>query len=135
MRGTFWTGLMLGLLVGIGLGLVGARLGLVERWASWRAPAVPLQPAVTVSPGGLRLTNRDRFDWEGVELVLNARAPGEGYTLYVTRLQAGAQIELPLARFTAPDQQPFDPRTTKAFLLSLRANTPQGRGAWSGRLD
>jgi hypothetical protein len=68
-------------------------------------------------------------------LALNARAPGEGYTLDLPHLAAGALVELELTRFTARDGSSFTPHTAKAFLLSLEADTPHGRGVWSGRID
>ena len=133
MRAPFWAGLLLGLLMGAGLVLTGPRG--VERLARWRAPAVELHPAVAVQNLTLRLTNTDSFAWENVQLVLNARVPGEGYTVHLAHLPAGALVELALTRFTAREGLSFDPRTAKAFLLSLEADTPQGRGVWSGRID
>ena len=133
MQISFWAGLLLGLLVGAGLGLTGPRV--VERLARGQAPAVALHPAIAVQPRTVRLTNGDSFGWKNVQLVLNARAPGEGYTLHLAHLAAGALVELELTRFTARDGSAFDPRTAKAFLLSLEADTPHGRGAWSGRID
>ena len=133
MRESFWGGLALGLLVGAGLVLAGPWL--IERLAHWRAPVVDLHPVVAVQTSTLRLTNRDIFEWKDVRLVLNARAAHEGYTFRLTRVPAETQVEFALASFTTSDGHPFDPRTTKAFLLSLEAETPQGRGVWSGRLD
>lgn len=133
MRVPFWAGFLLGLLVGAGLVFAGPRV--VERLARWRAPAVALHPAVAVQRLTLRLTNQDSFGWKNVRLALNARAPGDGYTLHLPHLAAGALVELELTRFTARDGFSFDPRTAKAFLLSLEAETPHGRGAWSGRID
>nr|MDQ3830225.1 hypothetical protein [Candidatus Tectomicrobia bacterium] len=60
---------------------------------------------------------------------------GEGYTLDLAHLAAGAVVELELTRFTAREGFSFDPRTAKAFLLSLEADTPHGRGVWSGCID
>jgi hypothetical protein len=133
MQISFWAGLLLGLLVGAGLVLTGPRV--VERLARWRAPAVALHPAVALQHRTLRLTNTDGFAWQQVQLVLNARAPGEGYTLHLAHLAAGALVELKLTRFTAREGFSFDPHTAKAFLLSLEADTPHGRGVWSGRID
>jgi hypothetical protein len=133
MRERFWRGFVLGLLVGAGLVL--AAPWLAERQADWRVPVVALHPEVAAHNVGLRLTNRDRFGWENVQLRLNGRAPEEGYAFHLARLPAGAQVEFALVSFTAPDGAPFDPRTTKGFLLSLWAETPQGQGAWSGRID
>jgi hypothetical protein len=133
MRAPFWAGLLLGLLVGAGLMFTGPRV--VERLARWRAPAVALHPAVAVQHRTIRLTNTDSFAWQQVKLVLNARVPGDGYTLDLPHLAAGALVELELTRFTARDGSSFDPRTAKAFLLSLEADTPHGRGVWSGRID
>ncbi len=133
MQGSFWAGLLLGLLVGAGLGLTGPRV--VERLARGRPPAVELYPAVAVQHQTLWLTNTDGFGWKSVQLVLNARAPGDGYTLHLADLAAGARVELALTRFTARDGSAFDPRTAKAFLLALEADAPHGRGAWSGRID
>jgi hypothetical protein len=133
MRLSFWGGVMLGLLVGAGLVL--AVPSLAERVASWRAPRVDLHPAVVVKPSTLQLTNTDRFGWTHVQLELNASAPGAGYTFHLAGLPEGGQVEFSLTSFTTATGQAFDPRTTKAFLLSLRAKTPQGRGMWSGRLD
>jgi hypothetical protein len=106
-----------------------------ERLASWWAPLVDLHPAVAVHSSTLRLTNTDPFGWTQVQLRLNAPAPNEGYAFSLTTLPARQQVELTLASFTTAKGEAFDPRTTKAFLLLLRAQTPQGRGMWSGRLD
>jgi hypothetical protein len=70
-----------------------------------------------------------------VRLVLNGRESDEGYTARLAHLPEGARVDLALASFTRGDGHPFDPRTTKAFLVSLQAKTPQGRGTWTGRLD
>jgi hypothetical protein len=133
MQPSFWAGLLVGLLVGAGLTLEAPRV--VERVARWRAPVVALRPAVAVQHRTLRLTNGDGFGWQRVQLVLNARVPGEGYTWHLPHLAAGAVAELELTRFTARDERAFDPHTAKAFLLSLEADTPHGRGVWSGRID
>jgi phosphate/sulfate permease len=133
MRAPFWAGLLLGLLVGAGLMLTGPRV--VERLARGWAPAVDLHPAVAVQHRTVRLTNTDSFAWQQVQLVLNARAPGDGYTLHLAHLAAGALVEVALTRFTAHEGASFDPRTAKAFRLSLEADTPHGRGVWSGRID
>ena len=98
-----------------------------------RAPPVALHPAVAVQHRTVRLTNRDSFAWQQVRLALNARVPGDGYTLDLPHLAAGALVEL--TRFTARDGSSFTPQTAKAFLLSLEADTPHGRGVWSGRID
>ena len=113
--------------------LTGPRV--VERLARGWAPAVDLHPAVAVQHRTLRLTNTDGFTWQQVQLVLNARAPGDGSTLHLAHLAAGALVELELTRFTAHEGASFDPRTAKAFRLSLEADTPHGRGVWSGRID
>src|SRR3712207_5882774 len=60
-----------------GLGLTGPWA--VERLARWQSPAVALHPAVAVEHQTLRLANTDSFAWRKVQLVLNARAPGDGY--------------------------------------------------------
>ena len=135
MHTSVWGGFVLGLLVGAGLVLAGP--GLVERLAHWWAPGpvVELHPAVTVQAATLRLINKDTFEWKDVRLVLNARTGDEGYAFRLARVPAEAPVEFPLASFTTSDGRPFDPRTTKAFLLSLQAETPQGRGVWSWRLD
>ena len=133
MRAPFAGGFVLGLLVGAGLVL--AVPSLAERLAFWRASRVELHPAVAVQSSTLRLTNTDSFGWTQVQLGLNAPAPDEGYTLRLASLPGGAQVELTLTSFTSATGQAFDPRTAKAFLLSLRAKTPQGPGMWSGRLD
>jgi hypothetical protein len=133
MRAPFWAGLLLGLLVGAGLMFTGPRV--VERLARGRAPAVALHPVVAVQPQTIRLTNTDSFAWQKVQLVLNARAPGDGYTVHLAHLAAGARVELDLTRFTTREGSAFDPRTAKAFLLALAADTPHGRGVWSGRID
>ena len=133
MRTLFWEGFVLGLLVGAGLVL--ASPWLVAQVGHLRAPSVELHPAVAVQNVTLRLTNTDSFEWKQVELILNAHTSNEGYTFHLPRLPAGAQVELALTSFMARNKQPFDPHTTKAFLLSLQAKTPQGWGTWSGRID
>jgi hypothetical protein len=133
MRTSFWEGLVVGLLVGAGL--VWTSPWLAERLAYWQAPVVELHPAVAVYPPAMRLTNQDSFEWKDVRLVLDAPAAEAGYTFRLAHVPAGAQVEFALESFTAPDGRPFDPRTTKAFFLALQAETPQGRGVWSGRLD
>jgi hypothetical protein len=133
MRASFWGGFVLGLLVGAGLMLAVPSSG--EWLASWWAPMVELHPAVAVQRSTLRLTNTDQFGWTQVQLGLNGSSPNEGYTFYLANLPAGGQVELTLASFTTAKGEAFDLRTTKPFLLSLRAKTPQGRGIWSGRLD
>jgi hypothetical protein len=129
----FWGGLVLGLLIGAGLVLAGPSL--LEWRAHWRAPTVVLRPEVTVQASILRLKNLDGFQWEAVQLVLNGRTQDEGYTVHLTHLPAGAQRELSLASFITEAKLPFDPRTTKAYFLRIRADTPRGRGEWAGRLD
>jgi hypothetical protein len=101
MRAPFWEGLILGLLVGAGLVLTTPQV--VTRLARWRAPAVALHPAVAVQPLTLRLTNTDLFAWQHVQLALNARVPGEGYTFHLPHLATGALVELEFTRFTARD--------------------------------
>jgi hypothetical protein len=133
MRAPFWEGLILGLLVGAGLVLTTPQV--VTRLARWRAPAVALHPAIAVQPLTLRLTSTDPFAWQHVQLALNARVPGEGYSFHLPHLATGALVELEFTRFTARDGLSFAPYTTKAFLLSLEADTPHGRGVWSGRID
>ena len=133
MRASFWGGFVLGLFAGAGLMLAVPWPG--ERLASWWAPLVELHPAVAVHSSTLRLTNTDPFGWTQVQLRLNAPAAHEGYTFSLANLPAGQQVELTLASFTTATGQAFDPRTTKAFFLALQAETPQGRGGWSGRLD
>jgi hypothetical protein len=133
MREPFWAGFVLGLFVGAGLVLVGPWL--VEQWVHWRTPVVELHPAVAVQNSSLRLTNRDSFGWKDVVIVLNTRESDEGYTFRLARLPEGVSVELVLTSFTTRKGHAFNPRTTKAFHLSLQAETPQGRGAWSGRLD
>jgi hypothetical protein len=135
MRASFLAGLVLGLLVGVSLVLAGP--GILERLVHWWAPvpAVALQPAVAVQTSTLRLTNTNNFRWKDIRFVLNAREPDDGYTFYIAHLPAGAQVEFTLTSFTTRDGHPFNPLTTKAFLLALEANTPQGRGVWSGRID
>jgi hypothetical protein len=133
MRQPFWGGLVVGLL--LGAGLVWTAPWLVEQWEHWRRPRVELRPAVAVQGSTLRLMNQDSFEWTNVRLVLNARESDGGYTFRLARLPEGAQVELALASFTTQDGHPFDPRTTTAFRVSLQAKTPQGWGAWSGRLD
>jgi hypothetical protein len=133
MRALFWEGLVLGLLVGVGLMWTGPWL--MEQLAYWRAPVVDLHPAVAVYSPTMWLTNGDTFEWNDVRLLLNAHAADKGYAFRLARVPAGAQIEFALESFTTPDGFPFNPRTTKAFFLSIEADTPQGRGRWSGRLD
>jgi hypothetical protein len=133
MRAWFWEGLVLTLLVGAGLLWAGPWLA--ERLAYWRAPVVDLHPVVSVYPPTMRLTNEDAFEWEDVRLVLNAHGTDDGYTWHVAHVPAGAQVTVALEKFTTPDGQAFNPRTTKAFVLAIEADTPYGRGGWSGRLD
>lgn len=129
----FWGGLVLGLLIGAGLVLAGPWL--LEQWAHWRAPMVVLHPEVTVQASTLRLKNLDDFPWKAVQLVLNGRAQDESYAVHLAHLPAEAQRELSLASFITAAKLPFDPRTTKAYFLRIRADTPRGRGEWAGRLD
>jgi len=133
MREQFWGGLVLGML--LGAGLVWAAPKLVEQWRHWRGAEVELRPTVAVQASTLRLRNQDSFGWTNVRLVLNAHESGAGYTFRLDHLPAEASVDLALASFTTSEGRPFDPRASKAFGLSPEAKTPQGWGAWSGRLD
>ncbi len=125
-------GILLSVIVGICLAL--AAPSVVPWLTDLRKPTVALHPEVTVLPATLRLRNADPMPWTHIRVVLNARAPGTGYTLDLDRaLPPAAQEDLALALFTDREGQHFDPRTTKAYLMQLRADTPQGRGTWSGR--
>jgi len=133
MHEPFWGLLVVGLLLGAGLVRTAPRL--VDQWERWRRPGVEIHPAVAVQGSTLRLTNQDSFEWTNVGLVLNDCELDGGYTCHLARLPEGTRVELALASFTIRDRYPFDPRTTKAFHVSLQRKIPQRWGTWSGRLD
>ena len=80
----------------------------------------------------LRVTNRDTFPWTGCEVSVNSGIVRSGFSQKVGLIAAGDMRQWPLADFTRPSGERFNPLTTVVTDAFLACDTDQGRGYHSG---
>ncbi len=105
---------------------------LVRRVYRRRRTPKPLTAEVaTDRQGNLLVTNRDRYAWFSIRIVLNGRYR---YPRYLERLRAGYRFRIPMSDFVTDQGTPFDWRSTEPLRVRLQASiesVPKGyrRGA------
>jgi len=78
------------------------------------------------------ITNGDSFDWTNVKLEINSKTFSSGYILKTSVMKAGEVYTVGAMQFTKSDGTKFNPFTHKALNLSVRCDTPKGKGYYYG---
>ena len=78
------------------------------------------------------ITNQDSFAWTNVEMDINGGLFSGGYTLNSDLMEAGTVYTVGALQFADSDGKRFNPMTMKPQKFRITADTPQGKGAYTG---
>lgn len=96
------------------------------------ASTVDLNASVRFTGTQFVVSNNDAFDWTNLELEINSGLVSSGFVLRTQRMRTGGTYTVGAAQFAKPDGKRFNPVEFKPQNLSIRCNTPSGRGVYYG---
>lgn len=96
---------------------------------------VDLNASVSFTGTQFVITNGDSFNWNDVELEINAGLLKGGYKLKAVLISAGQTYTVGALQFAKRGGERFNPLTIKPQSLSIFCNTSKGRGFYSGKWE
>lgn len=99
---------------------------------SSESSTIDLSASISFTGTQFVINNNDDFDWQNVELDLNSGTFSSGYTLNVSRLEAGESYTVGAMQFANSDGEKFNPFSHKPLNMSISCDTPRGRGHYYG---
>ena len=126
--------------VGVALTIIAVGLGcsgegrLAKSEGGYDAPVtVRLSGVVVGAVGtGILLENHSDEALENVEIVINEEAPAGGFRFRAASIPPNSTQTYLAQVFRTPAGESLNPMKTKAGSFAVYADTPRGRGSWSG---
>jgi len=103
--------------------------------ASEPIPDVYVKGSALVSGTDIDVVNKDTFDWQNVELDLNAGITPGPYRCHVDSIKGYSDLMVPASKFTNSSGESFDITRTKPQKFTVHCTTPEGKGSCEGEWD
>jgi len=98
------------------------------------APATVRLSGVVVGAvgAGILLQNHSDEQLESVEIVINEKAPAGGFRFRAAAIPPNSTQTYLTQAFKSPSGESLNPVQTKPTSFAVYADTPRGRGSWTG---
>jgi hypothetical protein len=81
------------------------------------------------------IQNNDSFEWNNLRIELNSGLLNSGYYLDASSIKAGTTATVGILNFAKSNGERFNPISMKARTVTIMADTPSGRGIYTGKWD
>ena len=86
-----------------------------------------LKAKATYNDWKINIINLDSYDWNNVKIELN-----KDYKIELGHIKTETLVSIDVVEFVKSDGTRFNPLTTKPVEIFIRADTPHGRGYYTG---
>lgn len=93
---------------------------------------IELKASVRFTGTQFIIMNNDSFDWINVKLEINPAFLKSGYVYNAKRIKPNLEYTVGAMQFTKSDGTRFNPFAIKPKEIFIAADTPKGRGYYSG---
>lgn len=95
---------------------------------------IRLHPVVKYEDGYMWVKNKDPFTWANVEMTINDKFFGGGYSCDRRLIPSEQYVKIPIGEFADSDQNRFNLLQKKLDTFTIVADTPKGQGIFTGQM-